>query len=480
MISEVAAATSPALRRAIVPLALGVGIVVVPAPHGLTPSAWHFFALFVATIAALVTEPIPSPVIGLLGVTIAALLGLVAPDPAGSIRWALTGFADSTVWLMFVVLMLALGYQKTGLGHRIALTLVERLGGRTLGLGYAVAFADLVLAPLTPSNTARAGGILFPIIRAIPALYGSSPGPTAHGLGAYLMWTSFAAMCVTSSMFLTALAPNLLAQAMLKDVARVPVTWVEWFVGFLPVGLVLFALTPLLVYWIYPPTLRASAEVPQWARTELERLGRIKRSEVVMALLVTVALALWILGSRWVSPTTTALLVFCLMLLTGIVAWDDVLGARQAWNALVWFATLVTLADGLNRVGFLGWFAAGTVGTLAPLPVLARMVGIVLAFFVAHYMFASLTAHTTALLPAFLAVVAASPDLPQRPLSLLLCYTLGLMGVLTPYATGSAPIYYASGYITRREFWRLGAIFGAVYLAVLLGLGLPYLMALTP
>jgi L-tartrate/succinate antiporter len=444
----------------------------------LTPHAWYFFALFVATIAALVTEPIPSPVIGLLGVTTAALLGLVAPDPAASIRWALTGFSDSTVWLMFVVLMLALGYQKTGLGHRIALTLVERLGGRTLGLGYAIAFADLVLAPLTPSNTARAGGILFPIIRAIPALYGSSPGPTAHRLGAYLMWTSFAAMCVTSSMFVTALAPNLLAQAMLKDIAGVDVTWAEWFVGFLPIGLVLFALVPLLVYWIYPPTLTASAEVPTWARGELERLGGITRSELVLALLVIVALALWIFGSRWVSPTTAALLVFCLMILAGIIDWEDVLGARPAWNALVWFATLVTLADGLNRVGFLRWFAAGTVAALGPLPVVAKTVAIVLTFFVAHYMFASLTAHTTALLPVFLAVVAASPELPVRPLSLLLCYTLGLMGVLTPYATGSAPIYYASGYVTRREFWRLGALFGAFYLAVLLGLGLPYLTIL--
>jgi L-tartrate/succinate antiporter len=478
-VTNEAAAAAPALRRAIVPLGLGLGIVMVPVPAGLTPSAWHFFALFTATIAALIAEPLPGPVIGLLGVTIAALLGLVAPDPAASIRWALTGFSDSTVWLMFVVLMLALGYQKTGLGHRIALRLVERLGSRTLGLGYAVACADLVLAPLTPSNTARAGGILFPIIRAIPTLYGSSPGPTAHALGAYLMWTSFAAMCVTSSMFLTALAPNLLAQSMLKDIVRIHVTWSEWFLGFLPVGVILFALTPLLVYQLYPPTLRASAEVPRWARAELDGLGDIKRSEVVMALLITAALGLWILGGSWLSPTATALLVLCLMLLTGIVTWDDVLGARQAWNALVWFATLVTLADGLNRVGFLGWFAAGTVGALTPLPVLAKMTGIVLAFFLAHYMFASLTAHTTALLPAFLAVVAASPDLPQRPLSLLLAYTLGLMGVLTPYATGSAPIYYASGYITRREFWRLGAIFGLVYLAVLLGLGLPYLVALT-
>jgi L-tartrate/succinate antiporter len=353
--------------------------------------------------------------------------------------------------------------------------LVERLGGRTLGLGYAVACADLVLAPLTPSNTARSGGILFPIIRAIPALYGSSPGPTARRLGAYLIWTAFAAMCVTSSMFLTALAPNLLAQAMLKDIAGVEVTWTGWFVGFLPIGLVLFGLVPLLVYWIYPPTLTASTEVPQWARAELERLGPVKRTELIMAVLATAALALWILGPRWLNATTAALLVFCLMMLTGIIAWDDVLGARWAWNALVWFATLVTLADGLNRVGFLRWLAASTLEGLGPLPLAAKSAAIVLAFFLAHYLFASLTAHATALLPVFLAVIAASPELPVRALSLLLCYSLGLMGVLTPYATGSAPIYYASGYVTRREFWRLGALFGALYLAALLGLGLPLL-----
>ena len=167
------------------------------------------------------------------------------------------------------------------------------------------------------------------------------------------------------------------------------------------------------------------------------------------------------------------------MILAGIIDWHDVLGNRQAWNALTWFATLVTLADGLNQVGLLRWFATGTIGAIAGLPVIVRVILIVLAFFVVHYMFASLTAHTTALLPVFLAVVAASPDLPVRAVSLLLCYTLGLMGVLTPYGTGCAPIYHASGYIGRGDFWRLGAIFGAIYLAVLLALGLPYLAAPT-
>jgi L-tartrate/succinate antiporter len=281
-------------------------------------------------------------------------------------------------------------------------------------------------------------------------------------------------------MFVTALAPNLLARSMLKDLAGVHITWAEWFLGFLPVGLVLFGLLPVLVYAIYPPTVTTSAEVPRWAGQELAKMGGVTRREVLMARLAVLALTLWIFGGRWMTATTVALFIFCLMLLGDVIRWEDVLGNRPAWNALTWFASLVTLAEGLNRVGFLAWFVAGTVGALGDTPVTLKMALIVVVFFVAHYMFASLTAHTTALFPVFVAAVVAMPGVPLKPLSLLLCYALGLMGVLTPYATGSAPVYYGSGYISRKEFWSLGAIFGIIYLAVLLGLGIPYLWVLGP
>jgi L-tartrate/succinate antiporter len=470
----------PELWRAIVPLVLGAIVALTPVPAQLTPNAWYYFALFVTVVVALITEPVPGPVVGLVAVATAATLLLVAPTPTESIRWALTGFADSTVWLMLVVFMFALGYQATGLGRRIALTLVRSLGGRTLGLGYAVALADLALAPLTPSNTARSAGIIFPIIESIPALYGSAPGPTARRIGAYLMWTAFGATCVTSSMFLTALAPNLLARSMLKEFAGVTITWSEWFVGFLPIGLVLFALLPALAYLVYPPTVKASPEVPRWAGEELDRMGRITRREVSMALLALFALTLWVFAAEWINVTTAALVTLCLMLLTRVIRWDDVLAHGRAWNALTWFATLVTLADGLNRVGFLRWLAGKSMASLGETPVVAKTVAIVLVFFLSHYLFASLTAHTTAFLPVFVASVAAAPGVPVKQVSLLLCYGLGLMGILTPYATGAAPIYFGSGYITRKEFWSLGSLFGLIFLIALLGLGIPYLRLLHP
>jgi L-tartrate/succinate antiporter len=463
--------------RAIVPLLLGAIIWLIPVPSGLTPNAWSYFALCVAVITALITEPIPGPAVGILGITLTAALLLVAPTPDDSLRWALSGFSNGTVWLIFVAFMFGLGYEKTGLGRRIALRLVRLLGRRTLGLGYAVAIADLLLAPFMPSNTARSGGTIFPIIKNIPALYGSLPDSKVHGIGGYIMWTAFAAQSITSSMFLTGNAANLFAVSVMKETAKINVSWTDWVIGFLPVGLALFIALPPLVFMIYRPDIKASENVPLWASQELAKMGTITRREVMMAAIAILALALWIFAGEWLNPATVALIAFCLMIVTRLLDWSDVLAYQEAWRVLVWMATLITLADGLNKVGFLGWFAAGISCACVGIPVTLTLIIFVALFFAAHYMFASLTAHATALFPVFLAAGAAVPGMPVRPLALTLCYSLGLMGVLTPYATGPAPIYFGSGYISKQQFWILGSVFGATYLLLLLAVGVPYLLA---
>lgn len=462
--------------KAVVPIVVGVVLLLLPVPEGLTPNAWYYFALFVAVIIALILEPIPAAAVGLIGVTTATVALLVFPKPADAIRWGLSGFQDGTVWLIFVAYMFALGYEKTGLGRHLALSLVKWLGKKTLGLGYAIALADLVLAPFTPSNTARSGGTIFPVIRNIPPLYGSEPGPTARKMGAYIMWTAFATTCVTSSMFLTGLAPNLLALSLVKTTAKIDISWTEWFMGMAPMGLLLFVFLPWIVYKIYPPEIKSSPEVPVWAGEELKKMGRFSFKEIWMALLAVLALSLWIFGGSFINATTVALLVLSLMVMTRVVEWDDVLAHKQAWNVLIWFATLVTMADGLNKVGFLKWFAGGAAGALSGYSVMTILVALTVVYFVVHYMFASLTAHTTALLPVLLTAAIAVPEMPVKLISLLFCYSLGLMGIISPYATGPGPIYYGSGYVSRGDFWRLGLIFGAIYLAVLLVIGVPYLL----
>jgi len=467
--------------KALAPLAVAIAIALIPAPDGLGQHAWYYFAIFAGVIVALMLEPIPGAAIGLIAVTLVTVLSQwVFYSPAdlarpgfnaanASLAWALSGFANSTVWLIFGAFMFALGYEKTGLGKRIALLLVRAMGRKTLTLGYAIAVADLLLAPFTPSNTARSGGTIFPVIRNLPPLYGSNPNdPSARRIGSYLMWTAIASTCVTSSMFLTALAPNLLAIELARKAVDVEIGWMRWFLAFAPGGIVMLLAVPLLTYFLYPPEVKEGREVPAWAAEELRKMGGLSAREVILAVLVLVALALWIFGGDFMNATTAALVVISLMLLTRVVTWADMLANKQAWNTFAWFATLVALADGLGRTGFVKWFAGVIAGHLVGFSPTAAAVLLVLIFFFSHYMFASVTAHTTAMLPVMLAVGASVPGMPMEPFTLMLVVTLGIMGILTPYGSGPSPVYFGSGYLPAADYWRLGAIFGVFFIVVFL------------
>ncbi len=474
--------------KAVVPIAVAILLAVIPPPEGLAQHAWYFFAIFAGVIVALILEPLPGAAIGLIGVTVVTLLGpYVLFDAAqlakpgfksanAALTWGLSGFSNTTVWLIFAAFMFALGYEKTGLGRRISLVLVKSMGRRTLTLGYAIAFADLLLAPFTPSNTARSAGTVYPVIRNLPALYDSKPNdPSARRIGGYLMWTAIAATCVTSSMFITALAPNLLAIELINKTAKVTFTWTEWFMAFAPVGILLLLAVPLLTYVLYPPQVKSGDEVPAWAAKELKSMGGLTSREIELAALVIVALALWIFGGDVINATTVAIAVIVMMVIGRVVSWDDIVSNKQAWNTLVWFATLVALADGLARVGFVKWFAETVGAQMTGVSPMMAMIGLVAVFFFTHYLFASITAHVTAMLPVVLAVGLGIPDMDMRTFAMLLALTLGMMGILTPYATGPSPVYFGSGYLPAKDFWRLGAIFGVIFIAALLLLGVPWM-----
>ena len=477
-------ARPPVNWQALSPVAVALIIALIPVPAGLAPHAWYFFAIFAGVIVGLVVEPFPGPAISLFGVTLATVLApwvLYSPEDIArpgfnavnaALTWALSGFANSTVWLIFGAFMFALGYEKTGLGRRIALLLVRAMGRRTLTLGYAVTVADTLLAPFTPSTTARSAGTIFPVIRNLPPLYDSKPNdPSARKIGSYLMWTALAATCINSSMFLTAMAPNLLAVEIVKKTAKLDISWMDWLTAFAPVGVLLLVSLPLLVYVLYPPTIKEGSEVPAWADEELRTMGGLSRREIILAVLVLLALAMWIFGGDFVNATTAALIVVSLMVLTRIVSWDDILSNKQAWSTLVWFATLIALADGLNRTGFVHWFAESVSAHMGGFSPTIAMVVLVCVYFFSHYLFASITAHTTAMLPVMLAVGGAIPGMPMLALSQMLVLSGGIMSVLTPYAGGPNPVYYGSGYLPTKDFWLLGAIFGAIFFGLWLAIG---------
>lgn len=469
------------------PVVVAVVIALIPAPEGLAPHAWYYFAIFAGVITGLILEPLPGAAVGLIGVAVVMVLSpfvFFSPEQlakpgfkpaAEAIKWGLSGFSNTTVWLIFAAFMFALGYDKSGLGKRIALMLVKLMGKKTLTLGYAVTIADTIIAPFTPSNTARSGGTIYPVIRNLPGLYDSKPNdPSARRMGSYLMWTAISATCITSTLFLTGLAPNPLAVELVRKTANVDITWMQWFTAMAPFGIIMLLVLPLIGYVLYPPEVKGGPEVPAWAAKELEKQGGMSRREILLAVLVLIALSLWIGGGKFIDATTVAVGVVALLVIFGVVTWEDILANKQAWNVLVWFGTLVALAAGLAQVGFVKWLAQTIGAHMTGFSPLAAMIVLTLVFFFLHYMFASITAHVTALLPVMLAVGSAIPGINMTNFAMLLCGTLGIMGILTPYATGPSPVYYGSGYLPSGDYWRLGAIFGVIYIVAYLGIGLAW------
>lgn len=472
--------------KLLAPLVIGVSVWLCGVPAGLTEGAWLFVSLFVALIVGLVLEPLPSAFIGLIGIVV-AILFRVGPDPSSvvtannALAWGLAGFSNAVVWLIFSAFMLGIGYQKSGLGRRIGLFLAQKLGKSSIGLGYAVAITDIILAPFIPSNAARSGGVIYPIVSNIPPMFDSYPDKNPEKIGKYLTWTGLTTTAVSSSMFLTGQAANPFALSLAIKAGGVDISWINWFLAFAPVGIILFLISPILCYVFVRPTIKGSTETVEWAKKELRTCGKMTASEIRMTLISILALVLWVGASILdVSPTTTGLLVIVLMIGCKIITWDDFLSNKAAWNVLVWFATLIPMAGGLKNVGFLDWLGKMTSALLNTLDPSIAAFTLVIMFVVLRYFFASATAYVTATLGLFTALAYNIPGVSGTEILFMLLLPIGLVAVMTPYAGGHSPIWYATGFSKGVEYWRLGFIFTVIYLFIFIVISKPWLAFILP
>ena len=454
-------------KKFILPVVVGIILwLITPIrPEGLSADAWHMFAIFVATIIGCITQPLPIGAVAMIGFTLTVLTGTVDIDPA------VKGFGNSSIWLIAMAFFISRGFVKTGLGRRIALQFVKLFGKKTLGLGYSLVGVDLILAPATPSNTARAGGIMYPIINALSKSFGSKADDgTARKMGSFLIFTEFHGNLITAAMFLTAMAGNPLAQSLAQH-EHIHITWMNWFLAALVPGIVSLIVVPFIIYKIYPPEIKETPDAKSWADNELQDMGHMHRDEKFMIGIFLVALILWVLGSVIdMNATLTAFIALSLLLLTGVLSWSDVLKETGAWNTLIWFSILVMMASQLNELGFIPWLSKTIAGSLGGLSWPVVLVLLILFYFYSHYLFASSTAHVSAMYSALLSVAIAT-GAPPLFSALMIGFFGNLMASTTHYSSGPAPILYSSGYVSQKRWWLMNAGLAIVYFVIWLGLG---------
>jgi divalent anion:Na+ symporter, DASS family len=433
---------------------------------GLTPAQGHLLAIFFATIVALVAQPVPMGVSVLVAITLLALTRTLTPAQA------LSGFSNVTVWLVFTAFLFARAVTATGFGTRVGYLFIERFARTPLSLGYSLAAADLALAPFIPSDTARGGGIVFPVVRSVAADFGSEPGPTSKLIGEFLILVSYHTTYTASAIFLTGMAANPLMAEFAHRIGHVELTWARWLEGSILPGALTLILAPLVIRKLAPPKIRDTTAAREFARHELDRMGPMKREEKLLVAILLTVMTGWI-TSPWhgLSNTVVALGGVSAILLARVLEWEDLLAERRAWDALVWFAGLVMMSDMLVTGGAIRVLSDRWFHVLIGWQWQAALVALVVSYLYIHYSFASMTAHITALYPAFLTAALAA-GVPPMVAALPLAYFSNLDAGITHYGTGSAPVFFGAGYVKQTDWWRIGFIISLMNLAIWLGIGM--------
>jgi DASS family divalent anion:Na+ symporter len=422
---------------------------VVPAPAGITPQGWRQTAIFISVIAGMVTDPVPASALVLLGLTAMAINGT-------PMREALGGYAEPSVWLVLVAMLIAKMMLDCGLARRIALLFVRAVGKTSLGIAYALQMTDVTLASGVPSITARSAGMVLPVGRSIAELFDSLPDHTRSRLGAFLVAAMYQGSAVACAMFITGQASNLLGANLALKLANVEVTAPSWFMAAVVPGLLSCLVVPWITYRTLRPEITHTPEAPSFAREELHKMGPLTRPEWITALVFAGVGLLWLTTVfHRLDVTMVAFGGLAVLIVTGTLSWQTASSERAAWDVFIWYGGMLRMGELLNATGSTRVLAENVAALFTGIPWQVVLIGILLIFFYTHYFFASITAHMLAMFPPFVAVLIGIGVPPQLAVYSLLCLA-NLTAGLTHYGTTTGPILFGTGYVTRAEWWRVG------------------------
>ena len=461
----------PRPKRVARAIAIGIALVIwfVPPPGSLTSQAWHLFAIFAATILSVVIGAFPILTASVLAIAAAVLTGtLSAAD-------SYAGFANPTIILIIVAFLVARAVVKSGLGQRLGYRAISLFGRSTLGLSYSIFAVDALIAPAFPSNTARSG-VLYPLAFSMAEAAGVSPGrEDRKRLAQFLMFSGMASLTLSSALWLTAMAGNPLG-AEIAAKYGVTIGFGSWIVAACVPTILAMVLIPLVLYKIIKPEVTSTPDAPADARRSLAALGPLTRDQKVVGLTFVGMVVLWGLSSTLgIDPTAVAFLGLGIMLATGVLTLGDIAKEGDVLATFIWFASLFTLSDQLNKLGFMEFLGERLVMRLGGLPTVVAAIALLLAYVLLHYLFVSQTAHLLALFGVFLGVgvkLGVSPAL----LAYQLLFATNYFAAIAPQASSANLLFVGSGYLSQKDLYRLGALHTGCCLLLYLLIGTPWLL----
>ncbi|HEY7232944.1 MAG TPA: DASS family sodium-coupled anion symporter [Gemmatimonadaceae bacterium] len=452
--------------------AVALAIWFIPPPGSLTPQAWHLFAIFGATILSVVIGAFPILTASVLAIAAAVLSGTLAPADAYE------GFSNPTIVLIIMAFLVARAVVKCGLGQRLGYRAISLFGRSSLGLSYSIFAVDAMIAPAFPSNTARSG-VLYPLVFSMAEAAGVRPDrDDRKRLARFLMFSGMASLTLSSALWLTAMAGNPLG-AEIAAKSGVSINFGSWLVAASVPTILAMLLVPWLLYKIIKPEVTSMPDAPAEARKSLAELGPLTRDQKVVGVTFLGMVILWgLAGTLGIDPTAVAFLGLGVMLATSVLTLGDIAKEGDVLATFIWFASLFTMSDQLNKLGFMEFLGERLVMRLGGLPVVVSAVALLVAYVLLHYLFVSQTAHLLALFGVFLGVGVKLGVTPAL-LAYQLLFATNYFAAIAPQASSANLLFAGSGYLSQNDLYRLGAIHTGICLLLYLVVGTPWLMLIT-
>ncbi len=428
---------------------------IVPCPSILTVEGWHLLIIFILTIIGIIFEPAPISIVTLIGALACILTKTL------TLNQALSGFGSSIMWIVVFAFFIARGLIQTGLGKRIAYFFISKIGATTIGLSYGLVITEFLLALIIPSVSARSGGVIYPITQSIIKEYENTNNKeSVKRIGMFLTQLCFQGATISCAMFVTAMSGNPLIVSIAGEMGA-EITWSSWALGAIVPGLISLVTLPLLLYVICHPVIKVSKEGPELAKKALEKMGPLTKNELIMVTTFIGLILLWVFGKYLnIEATTTAMIGVVILILTGVLTWNDLLSEKSAWDTMIWFSIIIAISGFLGKFGVMKSLGLGLEGLLSEVGYTKELLfcGIIFLYFFIHYFFASVTAHVTVFYAIFVGLLVKLCNIDVVYAALILAYISSLSGGLTHYGNSAAPIFFGAKYFTTIEWWRVGII----------------------
>ena len=452
---------------------IAIYMLLAPAPDGLSNEAWSVAAMGSLMAIWWATEAIPIAITALLPLVFFPLLGI------SSIQEAATPFANKVIYLFLGGFIVAFAMQRWNLHRRIALTILQYVGGngRSLVGGFMLVSASLSMWVMNTSTTM----MLLPIaISVITVIHGTvehlNEKQKQDFQYALLLGIAYAAT-IGGMSTLVGTAPNAMLAAFMLETYDTDLSFSKWMLVGIPLSLVMAPLAWVaLTRWTFKVDFATNDTGRLALKKMKDDLGSISTPEIRVGIIFLLLAIAWITRPILITlPGLSALddssiamagAISLFMIPSGdktdpiLLRWIHL--EKLPWSILLLFGGGLSLAAAVSNSGLAAWLGSN-LSLISDLPTtLLVMIIAVMIIFLTEL--TSNVATTATFLPV---IGAIAIEMGINPIILAAPVTLAAScAFMLPVATPPNAIVFGSGLLNIPKMIRAGLVLNLIGIIV--------------